>query len=581
MVRINGTNISSLAMRWTGKNIEAEIAKLKQYGFNGVRAPIYWAWINPAKGVIDENYYTNGANGNVIPLDQLVAACAAQGMYLQLQLARSQYIKPTWTFSGIPIDQEWDSMMSGASPDELEAIRMIWRSVAQRYADNAYIIFDLFNEPNYASTIPRTTFFSNFIAFMQSLVAELEAIETAIHIKTVQKVFYAGEMQIPGNICREFHFYTPDKATYDRATQYTTIRDQFKSNYANLHALGQPVVIGEFARMLYPAPLGGDAEWFEDMFKIFSECNINHWFVHSYSYSADEEYSIINPDGTPRQPSFDAIRQELLQPPPPVGKGYIEIHAYLDSQEIVVPFQVVETGLTGNTPQTVEVDFGTYTVKATLVIEIQQKTGTVLEGQTIKFDFMFKNPMVSIDVVAGAGGTTSPSGSQTLNAGQTYYFTASPQSGYLFDHWQLDGLSIGSTNPLPLTITTDMDGKILTALFSTVPPPRITITVAISGNGTTNLTPGQHQFNVGDTVSIIAIPQAGNGFKQWQINGTIYTDNPISLTVTDDLNGKTLTAEFVSLAPIQAGFPIWIIPVTAVLLIGGYVLSRTGKNRKG
>jgi hypothetical protein len=124
-----------------------------------------------------------------------------------------------------------------------------------------------------------------------------------------------------------------------------------------------------------------------------------------------------------------------------------------------------------------------------------------------------------------------------------------------------------------------MDGKTLTALFSAIPPITVSVIVAVVGNGTTDLTPGSHEFHVGDTITIAAIPSAGNAFKRWQLDGLTYTDNPLSLSVTEDMNGKTLTAEFVSLGPIQAGFPIWTIPVGAAILIGGYMLSRRGKNR--
>jgi len=77
-----------------------------------------------------------------------------------------------------------------------------------------------------------------------------------------------------------------------------------------------------------------------------------------------------------------------LPPPPPPAKGTLDIHAQLDSQEIIVPYEIAGVG-TGNTPATVEVNVGTYTVKATYQNQTKSLTVQVPEGQTIRVDFQF------------------------------------------------------------------------------------------------------------------------------------------------------------------------------------------------
>ena len=84
---------------------------------------------------------------------------------------------------------------------------------------------------------------------------------------------------------------------------------------------------------------------------------------------------------------------------------------------------------------------------------------------------IFSVSTIWLNIVAGSGGTVNPSGTQTLNISQTYQFSANPNSGYGFDHWDLNGQNRGSGNPLTLIVTAAMNGQTLTALFSAVPSP--------------------------------------------------------------------------------------------------------------
>jgi hypothetical protein len=78
-----------------------------------------------------------------------------------------------------------------------------------------------------------------------------------------------------------------------------------------------------------------------------------------------------------------------IQAPPPPAKGNIEVHAFLDTQEVVAPGSVVETGEAFNTPATLPENLGTYVVKVTIGGETKQQTVTVTSGQTIRLDFQF------------------------------------------------------------------------------------------------------------------------------------------------------------------------------------------------
>lgn len=170
-----------------------------------------------------------------------------------------------------------------------------------------------------------------------------------------------------------------------------------------------------------------------------------------------------------------------------------------------------------------------------------------MNGQTLTA--VFAVTAITLTVAAGSNGSVTPSGTQILTVGQQYLFDAVPNVGYQVDHWDLSGASLGSSALLTITATADMDEKGLTALFTAVPPPQITMNLVASGSGTTNPAPGAHVFNVGDTVEFTAIPAAGQTFKQWALDGTVYMDNPLPLTITAAMQGMTLTAEFTGPPP--------------------------------
>jgi len=145
---------------------------------------------------------------------------------------------------------------------------------------------------------------------------------------------------------------------------------------------------------------------------------------------------------------------------------------------------------------------------------------------------------LTISVEPAGGGTTNPPpGQHTYYEGTTVTVTATPASGYKFDHWELDG-QVRTENPT--TITMDKDYT-LTAYFTPVPTHTLTIAVNDPSMGTTNPTPGTYTYNEGSTVKVQAIPNTGYRFKNWTLDTTSSTENPITVYMDKDY---TLTAYF-------------------------------------
>jgi uncharacterized repeat protein (TIGR02543 family) len=133
---------------------------------------------------------------------------------------------------------------------------------------------------------------------------------------------------------------------------------------------------------------------------------------------------------------------------------------------------------------------------------------------------------------AGNGAVTKAPDQPTYNHGTAVTLTAVPAAGNHFVGWSGD--AGGATNPLALLMDSN---KSITATFAI---NAYTLSVTSAGNGSVTKNPDQPSYNHGTTVTLTAVPAAGNHFVGWSgdANGTA---NP--LTVAMDSN-KSITAMF-------------------------------------
>ena len=181
-------------------------------------------------------------------------------------------------------------------------------------------------------------------------------------------------------------------------------------------------------------------------------------------------------------------------------------------------------------------------------------------------------PTYTLTIQSGAGGNTNPSpGIYPYYEGATVQVTASPSSGYYFNHWVLDGTEY-TTNPISVLMNAS---RTLTAYFSVIPPPppetyKVNVNTTIGGS--TNPTPGIYEHESGTTITVTATPQPEMFFDHWELDGAIRTENPITITMDKD---HTLLAVFASTPP-PPPMPIgWmLIPVILGGIFVGYLWSR-------
>lgn len=142
---------------------------------------------------------------------------------------------------------------------------------------------------------------------------------------------------------------------------------------------------------------------------------------------------------------------------------------------------------------------------------------------------------LTISVNASGSGSVSP-GSGTYDVGTTLTLTASPASGYRFDHWEGDI----SSNVTTVTITMNSN-KNVTAIFKKV----YTLTTSVNPSGSGSVSPGNGTYDDGTTVTLTASPASGYRFGQWEGDAS---GNVTLITISMN-STKSITATFVKISP--------------------------------
>ena len=137
---------------------------------------------------------------------------------------------------------------------------------------------------------------------------------------------------------------------------------------------------------------------------------------------------------------------------------------------------------------------------------------------------------LSTSLSPSGGGTISPT-SGTYDDGTEVTLTATPASGYAFDHWGGDAVGTSSS----VTITMDSD-KTITAHFKA----QYTLTTLVSPSGGGTITPSSGTYDAGTKLTLTAAPAEGYVFDHWS-GDAVGTSNSIILTMDSN---KSVTAHF-------------------------------------
>ncbi|NOS68977.1 MAG: hypothetical protein HOP33_03520 [Verrucomicrobia bacterium] len=175
----------------------------------------------------------------------------------------------------------------------------------------------------------------------------------------------------------------------------------------------------------------------------------------------------------------------------------------------------------------------------------------------------------SVSAVFGTTMITSVigSGAIQMNAtnpiayGMVVSLTATPDSGWLFDHWAGD--VSGSDNPVSVT----MNGlRSVQAVFVQVVYP---LTASTAGGGSVDVSPVQGPYPSGSIVSVSATASNGWTFLQWQGDAS-GTNNPLSLIVDGPKSVSAVFGTLVGTGVIGSG----LIELNATNLVAYGTVTR-------
>ena len=197
--------------------------------------------------------------------------------------------------------------------------------------------------------------------------------------------------------------------------------------------------------------------------------------------------------------------------------------------------------------QSVWLDAGsTWNVNGTITSGTQQWvpsnsiTGTISAAAALTPAYAHQF-QVTFNTNPGAGGSTSPTGTQWVTAG-SISITSSPITGYYFTSWTSSGNTIASPNS-PYTSATINQAGTITANFALY---TYTITVIQGDNGA--ISPGTSTVDYGSSKTFTMTPKSGYYITDVKVDD-VSVGAPASYTVTFITGNHKITASYAPISP--------------------------------
>jgi len=167
----------------------------------------------------------------------------------------------------------------------------------------------------------------------------------------------------------------------------------------------------------------------------------------------------------------------------------------------------------------------------------------------------------SLTIESSTGGSTDPPAeTYTQNAETTLAVTAYPDNAYTLNHWLLDGVDAGNSNPFTVHFNFD---HTLQPIFMQGSITQYTLTIQQSTGGSTSPT-GTDTQNAGTTLTVTATPNNGYTLNHWQLDGVnVGSRNPLTVA----FNSNHVLQPVFTQSGLPAFSPLSVAGVAGVVIV--------------
>lgn len=147
-------------------------------------------------------------------------------------------------------------------------------------------------------------------------------------------------------------------------------------------------------------------------------------------------------------------------------------------------------------------------------------------------------PQSELEVLSFGPGSTMPTlGTHVVYTDSLFTFTALPDENCIFQKWVIDGMVFDDAQA---TVAITRNTKAY-AYFADTSKVSYDLTISQEGNGIITPEAGTYAIDSGNSITLIATPDAGHVFDNWEINGSQIMDSIVSIVI---IEGTTAKATF-------------------------------------